>query len=208
MATNVTFLTVALQLLDLAIKIVALGLVPEGRRPSSATAWLLLILFLPVIGILAFWLIGSPLSIWAVVAGRPQAIAAMAREVRTAERYVHVECYIMSWDSTTNDFFEALAEVAARGVNVRLMAPPATGQALHRQRHALDFRAAIAAKINGPPRQAARTVRRAWCRRRCSHVRRLGRSVSAPEFGTRGESHLAPSCTAQMRADRWPRSAP
>jgi len=59
-ATNVTFLTVALFLLDLAIKIVALGLVPEGRRPSSATAWLLLILFLPVIGILAFWLIGSP----------------------------------------------------------------------------------------------------------------------------------------------------
>ena len=59
-ATNVTFLTVAIYLLDLAIKIVALGLVPEGRRPSSATAWLLLILFLPVIGLLAFWLIGSP----------------------------------------------------------------------------------------------------------------------------------------------------
>ena len=59
-ATNVTFLTVALYLLDLAIKVVALGLVPEGRRPSSATAWLLLILFLPVVGIVAFWLIGSP----------------------------------------------------------------------------------------------------------------------------------------------------
>jgi len=44
-ATDVTFLTVAIYLLDLGIKIVALGLVPEGRRPSSATAWLLLILF-------------------------------------------------------------------------------------------------------------------------------------------------------------------
>jgi phosphatidylserine/phosphatidylglycerophosphate/cardiolipin synthase-like enzyme len=33
-ATNVTFLTVALYLLDLAIKVAALGLVPEGRRPS------------------------------------------------------------------------------------------------------------------------------------------------------------------------------
>ena len=55
-ATDVTFLTVAIYLLDLGIKIVALGLVPEGRRPSSATAWLLLILFLPVIGLLAFWL--------------------------------------------------------------------------------------------------------------------------------------------------------
>ena len=59
-ATDVTFLTVAICLLDLGIKIVALGLVPEGRRPSSATAWLLLILFLPIIGLLAFWLIGSP----------------------------------------------------------------------------------------------------------------------------------------------------
>jgi cardiolipin synthase A/B len=60
-ATNVTFLTVALYLLDLAIKIVALGLVPEGRRPSSASAWLLLILFLPVVGLVAFWLIGEPI---------------------------------------------------------------------------------------------------------------------------------------------------
>jgi cardiolipin synthase len=59
-ATNVSLLTVALYLLDLAIKVVALGLVPEGRRPSSASAWLLLILFLPVIGLLVFWLIGSP----------------------------------------------------------------------------------------------------------------------------------------------------
>ena len=49
-----------------------------------------------------------------------ESIAAMAREVRTAERYVHVEFYIMSWDSTTKDFFEALAEVADRGVKVRL----------------------------------------------------------------------------------------
>ena len=174
-ATNVTFLTVALFLLDLAIKIVALGLVPDGRRPSSATAWLLLILFLPVIGILAFWLIGSPFvdrgrrrrqaaagevisgaltgetnDLLPVPAGSAlntlvvlnrrlgwlpsvggnkaalfgdydEAIAAMAQEVRTAERYVHVEFYIMSWDSTTNDFFEALAEVAARGAKVRLM---------------------------------------------------------------------------------------
>jgi cardiolipin synthase A/B len=59
-ATEVSVLTVVLYLLDLAIKVIALGLVPEGRRPSSATAWLLLILFLPVIGLVAFWLIGSP----------------------------------------------------------------------------------------------------------------------------------------------------
>jgi hypothetical protein len=32
-ATNVTFLTVAIYLLDLTIKVVALGLVPEGNAP-------------------------------------------------------------------------------------------------------------------------------------------------------------------------------
>ncbi|HEX5907616.1 MAG TPA: PLDc N-terminal domain-containing protein, partial [Propionibacteriaceae bacterium] len=174
-ATEVSFLTVALYLFDLAIKVVALGLVPEGRRPSSATAWLLLILFLPVNGLVAFGLIGSPFvdrgrrrqqaaagevvsaalttetdDLLPVPAGSTlntlvvlnrrlgwlpavggnkaelfsdydESIAVMAREVRTAERYVHVEFYIMSWDSTTNDFFEALAEVAARGVKVRLL---------------------------------------------------------------------------------------
>ncbi|HET9304328.1 MAG TPA: cardiolipin synthase [Propionibacteriaceae bacterium] len=174
-ATEVSFLTVALYLFDLAIKVVALGLVPEGRRPSSATAWLLLILFLPVIGLVAFGLIGSPFvdrgrrrqqaaagevvsaalttetdDLLPVPAGSTlntlvvlnrrlgwlpavggnkaelfsdydESIAVMAREVRTAERYVHVEFYIMSWDATTNDFFEALAEVAARGMKVRLL---------------------------------------------------------------------------------------
>ena len=43
-----------------AIIILALGLVPERRRPSSAMAWLLLIVLLPVIGLLLFLLIGSP----------------------------------------------------------------------------------------------------------------------------------------------------
>src|SRR6476620_8269447 len=42
------------------LNIVALGLVPDRRRPTSAMAWLLLIFFLPGIGILLFLLIGSP----------------------------------------------------------------------------------------------------------------------------------------------------
>jgi Phospholipase_D-nuclease N-terminal len=124
------------------------GLVPEGRRPSSATAWLLLILFLPVVGLVAFWLIGSPFvdrgrrrrqaAVGQVISGAlnsttddllpvpagstlntlvvlnrrlgwlpsvggnkadllsdyDEAIAAMAREVRTAERYC-------MWSSTS-----------------------------------------------------------------------------------------------------------
>ena len=50
-----------------------------------------------------------------------QSIQAMADLVRTAERYVHVEYFIVCWDSTTAPFFEALQEVAARGVKVRLL---------------------------------------------------------------------------------------
>jgi cardiolipin synthase A/B len=157
------------------INLVALGLVPERRRPSSATAWLLLILFLPVFGLLLFFLIGSPFvrgkrreeqrqvggiirsSLTSVPAlpsaeTRPdwldsamvlnrrlgwlpgvennsaelfsnyeESIQAMADLVRTAERYVHVEYFIVCWDSTTAPFFEALKDVAARGVKVRLL---------------------------------------------------------------------------------------
>jgi cardiolipin synthase len=45
---------------DFLVKAVALGLVPERRKPSSATGWLLLIFLVPGFGILAFLLIGSP----------------------------------------------------------------------------------------------------------------------------------------------------
>ncbi|WP_370513905.1 cardiolipin synthase [Corynebacterium sp. zg331] len=47
-------------LVDYTIKIIAVGYVPEGRRPSSSTAWLLVILLLPVVGLPLFLLMGSP----------------------------------------------------------------------------------------------------------------------------------------------------
>lgn len=46
--------------LDYAIKAIAIGFVPEGRRPSSSTAWLLAILLLPFVGLPLFLLMGSP----------------------------------------------------------------------------------------------------------------------------------------------------
>ena len=46
--------------LEYAIKIVALGTVPENRRPSSSTAWLLLIFLLPVVGLPLYIFLGSP----------------------------------------------------------------------------------------------------------------------------------------------------
>ena len=52
--------TVLVYAVIFVINLVALGLVPERRRPSSAMAWLLLIFFLPGIGLLLFLLLGSP----------------------------------------------------------------------------------------------------------------------------------------------------
>lgn len=46
--------------LDDLITIIAIGVVPENRRPSSSQAWLLLILLLPFVGLPLFLLIASP----------------------------------------------------------------------------------------------------------------------------------------------------
>jgi cardiolipin synthase len=66
------------------IKFVAIGTVPENRRPSSSSAWLLLILFLPVVGFPLFLLIGSP-----YVHGRRSRIQAAANHI-LAERTAHL----------------------------------------------------------------------------------------------------------------------
>ncbi|ANE05410.1 phospholipase D-like domain-containing protein [Corynebacterium crudilactis] len=47
-------------IIDYSIKLIAIGYVPEGRRPSSSTAWLLAILLLPYVGLPLFLLMGSP----------------------------------------------------------------------------------------------------------------------------------------------------
>ena len=157
------------------INAIVLGLVPEKRSPSSAMAWLLLILLVPVFGLLVYLLIGSPYvpkkrreeqqvvgdviksglattlplppspdrPEWldsAMVLNRrlgwlpgvqnnsaelfhvyEESIQAKADLVRTAERYVHVEYFILCWDSTTAPFFEALVDAQARGVKVRIL---------------------------------------------------------------------------------------
>ena len=50
-----------------------------------------------------------------------ESINAKAELVGTAERYVHVEYFMMCRDSTTEVFFEALLKAAARGVKVRVL---------------------------------------------------------------------------------------
>ena len=56
---DISWWQAALFAIDTAIKLVMIGVVPGGRKPSSANAWLLLILFLPLVGLPLFLLMGS-----------------------------------------------------------------------------------------------------------------------------------------------------
>ncbi len=53
------WLTVVLGTAYVLIAIAALGIIPGNRRPSSAMAWILLILFVPYAGVVLFLLLGS-----------------------------------------------------------------------------------------------------------------------------------------------------
>jgi cardiolipin synthase A/B len=48
----------ALLALDLALRIALLGIIPHNRKPSSAMAWLLLVLLIPFVGLAIFLLLG------------------------------------------------------------------------------------------------------------------------------------------------------
>lgn len=162
-------------IIDYGIKFVAVGIVPEGRKPNSSNAWLLLILLIPVIGLPMFLLMGSPYInrrrhriqseatelFNDIQKARPdfpdevnisdeldamvrlnrgltampavlsyhrrlltdyeETIARIAEVIDQAERWVHVEIYILSWDDTTDVFFRALERAVQRGVQVRLL---------------------------------------------------------------------------------------
>ncbi|WP_336631812.1 MULTISPECIES: cardiolipin synthase [unclassified Microbacterium] len=56
-----------------------------------------------------------------LISGYQDSIDAMAEAIRGANQYVHVEFYILQSDATTDGFFAALEEVAARGVKVRVL---------------------------------------------------------------------------------------
>lgn len=48
-------------------------------------------------------------------------LSAMTAAIASAQKYVHVEFYILSLDHTTYRFFSALADATARGVTVRVL---------------------------------------------------------------------------------------
>lgn len=167
--------TAALVTIEAVLLVVALAAAPRNRRPSSALAWILLIVVLPLIGLLLFALIGSPklpkgrreaqrtmnerieerartVEHVSATHGAPGWLAPIARlnremgalplvdgnsaellphfdgqlaalvaAVDGAERFVHVEFYILALDPTTAPFFAALERAVARGVDVRVL---------------------------------------------------------------------------------------
>ncbi|MBS1697456.1 MAG: cardiolipin synthase [Actinobacteria bacterium] len=50
-----------------------------------------------------------------------ESLDAMAEAIRGAQKYVHVEFYILQSDEATDNFFRAMEEVAARGIPVRVL---------------------------------------------------------------------------------------
>ncbi|WKD58207.1 Cardiolipin synthase [Corynebacterium capitovis DSM 44611] len=59
LALDISLWQFAFMVLEYGIKFVMIGVVPANRRPSSANAWLLLILLVPVIGLPLYLLMGS-----------------------------------------------------------------------------------------------------------------------------------------------------
>lgn len=57
---DATWWVVVVFVVDLAIRIAAIIIVPRNRRPTAAMAWLLAIYFIPIIGVFLFLLIGNP----------------------------------------------------------------------------------------------------------------------------------------------------
>ena len=68
--------TSALLITEYALKILALGMVPENRQPASSQAWLLVILFIPIVGVPLFLLLGNP-----YITGRRHVIQAEANRL-------------------------------------------------------------------------------------------------------------------------------
>ena len=183
MTSLVSWLVLAVTILGWIIPFAMILVVPVNRKPSEATAWLMLLFALPWIGLVAFWLVGSPkLSLrrrtlqreinhsitsfvehsaadpaLAPIIAPPIAeryqpfvalntnlgalpamvgnaveiitdydgmLARMAADIDTAQRFVHVEFYILIADEATEGFFRAMEQAVGRGVTVRVLYDP------------------------------------------------------------------------------------
>ena len=187
-------LTILLGVIHAVIVLVTTILIAANRKPASAIAWILAIVFIPYVGVLLFLLIGfgrlprrrreaqrmvSDLILerthgiapvghrdeWPTVlpsaaqlnvelgalpmVGGNEArllpdyvgsIEAMISAIDRAERYVHVEFYILVLDETTRPFFDALRRAIGRGVEVRVLSDHLAGiLAANRRETAAEF---------------------------------------------------------------------
>jgi cardiolipin synthase len=57
---SATWWLVLVFIFDVVVRIAAIIIVPRNRRPTAATAWLLAIYFIPLVGVILFLLIGNP----------------------------------------------------------------------------------------------------------------------------------------------------
>ncbi len=160
------------------IRLVMLYIVPRrGRTLAAANAWLLLVMLLPSIGSLLFFMFADPklpkvrrarqretdrltrkelddlrgskgviaepdsdsaktLSHLATqlgglppmagnditfVTGYKQSLETIANEIGKAQKYIHLEYFIMTKDTATEPVFKALGHASARGVKVRVL---------------------------------------------------------------------------------------
>ncbi|WP_295625961.1 cardiolipin synthase [uncultured Corynebacterium sp.] len=74
--TDISWWQATILIVDYTIKFIAIGVIPENRSPSSSTAWLLVIMLLPVVGLPLFLLMGSQ-----TITGRRNRIQARANEL-------------------------------------------------------------------------------------------------------------------------------
>ena len=117
-------------IIDFAVRIIAIIVVPRNRKPTAGMAWLLAIFFIPFIGILFFVLIGNPKL--------PKARRRKQAEVNRFLREATTGVEHVSDQDTWPDWFAGLVEM-----NRNLGAMPlvgANGASLHS-----DYRETLAA---------------------------------------------------------------
>lgn len=110
-----SFLTVLLIFaFDIGIRVIALGVIPNNRKPSEATAWLLAVFFIPVVGIFFYLLLGN---------------SKLSKKRRTKQRAINeliynntLQQYAIAQENTPPDWFLSIAQL-----NSRLGAMPLVG---------------------------------------------------------------------------------
>ncbi|ARC58533.1 Cardiolipin synthase A [Frondihabitans sp. 762G35] len=79
-----SWIAIVFLVIEYLIKVAAIGIVPENRKTGSSFAWLMLILFVPVIGLPLFLLLGSP-----YVRGRRHKLQGEMNDLITSQAKTH-----------------------------------------------------------------------------------------------------------------------